>query len=95
MLTIMKNSEILLLAKSALEYLLGDETLHSVTVFAKPLKAVKSRLKVTRAKNGNGYSISVGPPNYKERKHLKFCKKAGTLPRWYFVVPFAKQKKAA
>jgi hypothetical protein len=71
--------------------LLNDKTLHAVTVFRSPLKKIKERIRITRAKNGNGYHLDIGRPNYRENQWIKLCKKAGGNPRrikyWFFAKP--------
>lgn len=87
----MKKEEINLIAQ-CFEYLSKDKGLHTVVAFCSPLSKVKSRIRVTRAKNGNGYHVDINRPNYLERKFLKLCKKAKTNPKRFWFRPFAKKK---
>jgi hypothetical protein len=89
----MSNYSILL--AEALDMLLADETLHTVTAFCSPLSNVKQRVRVTRAKNGNGFHIDIGKPNYAERAFLKQCKKAKCLPRRHWLKSLPAKRKAA
>ena len=67
--------------------LIKDKSLHTVTMFhALP----KERVRISRAKNGNGFHVTIGKPNFRERQWLKLCKKAGASPRVLKPWPFAK-----
>jgi len=76
----------------AIEVLLRDETLKSVTVFCSPLSDVKQRIRATRQffyryndiRRGT-IILSYGKPNYAEREYLKLCKKAKCLPRRFWL----------
>jgi hypothetical protein len=76
-----------------LRRLIEDNQLHSCTAFLSPLSNVKKRIRMTKAKNGNGFHLDIGKPNYKERKFLQLCKKAKTKPRKFLLQFFVKKKK--
>lgn len=66
----------------AIETILRDEKLKTVTLFCAPLSKVKERIRVSRkAKTPNELVVTFGKPNYAEREFLKLCKKAKTNPR--------------
>ena len=82
------------LIAEAIYALLKRPDLHTVTAFFPPLSDVKKRVRVTRVKNGNGYHLKIGRPNYAERQFLKLCKKAGARPRrlWFKTFPVPRKK---
>ena len=65
------------LVGKAFKKLLSDKDIHSVTIFE------PTRVKVTRAKNGNGYHVDMGKPNYSERIFLKKHKKDKNPPKMF------------
>lgn len=66
----------------AIETILRDDKLKTVTLFCSPLNDVKLRVRVSRKnKSDNELLITYGKPNYSEREFLKLCKKAKTNPR--------------
>lgn len=70
---------IIRLAITCLYDLLTDPTKKWVMGFKLPLT-----VKATRARNGNGFHINIGKPNYEAREYLKECKRAKCKPRKYW-----------
>jgi len=76
---------------TAIELLMLDYTIRSVTVFCSPLSDVKQRIRVTR-RSKNELVVTYGKPNFEEREFLKMCKKAKTQPRKVWIHFFPKKK---
>ena len=77
----------------AIEVLLRNPKLKSVTVFQAPLANTKQRVRASRkAKTTDQILITFGKPNYAEREYLKQCKKTKTAPR-RFLFKFTPKKK--
>jgi hypothetical protein len=82
-----QNEKMKLLACNCLYDLLGDPTKKWVMGFYLPLT-----VKASRAKNGNGYHVTIGKPNYEVRVYLKQCKKAKCKPRIFWIRFFKEGK---
>lgn len=67
------------LACDCLWTLLDDPKKRVVIGFRLPKK-----VRVTRARNGNGIHVEIGKPNYQEGEYIKKCKKAKCLPKKYW-----------
>ncbi len=78
--------------KNAIEIIIRDEKLKSVTIFCNPLSDVRQRVRATR-KVKNEILITFGKPNYAEREFLKICKKAKAKPRKTWLKYFPKKSK--
>lgn len=65
---------------SAIELLLRDKELVSVTIFCSPLSKITQRVRATRKLNDQ-ILVTFGKPNFQEREFIKSCKKAKTTPR--------------
>jgi hypothetical protein len=70
----------------ALEMILRNAELKTVTLFCAPLSGTKQRVRISRRKRfKNELVICWGRPNYAEREFLKLCKKAKTNPKRYWL----------
>lgn len=69
--------EITKLTSQALQKLLDDKYVHSVTAFCDPLDNPTKRVRITQFNKGVDYRVTISKPNYDERQHLKRCKKNG------------------
>jgi len=81
----------------AIAYLMADPDKKAATIFLPPLSDSKWRVRATRTcKNKRDFRLTIGWPNYRERKFLKLCKKAGTKPRraWFQEFPKSRRKRA-
>ena len=56
-----------------------DSTLRRVTAYVSPIETVKATrmYRLDRRERREEFLVSVGRPNYRERKWIKFAKRAG------------------
>lgn len=56
----------------------------TAVVFCGNLSKVTHRVRATHHGKSNSVLVTIGRPNYAERKFLKRCKKAGVRPRRFW-----------
>ncbi|MFA5715085.1 MAG: hypothetical protein WC998_05070 [Candidatus Paceibacterota bacterium] len=90
----MTTAQVVNISTGGLKLLLGNSTIKTVTGFFVSEGKETERVRITKNKNDpKDIKLSIGKPNYSERKFLKSCKETNSrIPR-FWVKYFPEKKK--
>jgi hypothetical protein len=89
----MTTIQIINISTGALNILLSEPTVHTVTGFCVSKGKETERVRITKHKNDHkDIRLSIGKPNYLEREFLKLSKKTNSRVPPFWIKYFPKKK---